>query len=86
MCVVFSGPVSNLLKWKVELMLLQDVRDFVEDDTFVIVECKTCSKMCSVEEFGFPRIIPGMPVFCSLQEVCSYCMDQDKFLVLMSEN
>ena len=64
-------------------MLLQDVRDFVEDDTFIIVECKNCSKMCSVEEFGFPRIIPGMPVSVVHIEVCSYCMDQDKFLGLM---
>ena len=82
MYVVFSGPVSNLLKWKVERMLLQDLRDFVEDETFVIVECKTCSKMCCVEEFGFSRIISGMPVFCSSPKVCSNCMDQDNFLVL----
>ena len=40
----FSGPVSNLIKWKVEGMLLQDLKDFVEDETFVIVKCTTCAK------------------------------------------
>ena len=83
--VVFSGPVSNLLKWKVKGMLLQDLRDFVEDETFVIVECKMCSKMCCVGEFGFSRIIPSMPVFCSSLKVCSNCMDQDNFLVITSK-
>ena len=82
----FSGPVSNLIKWKVEQMLLQDLKDFVEDETFVIVKCTSCAKMCSVEEFGFSRIIPGMPVFCTSEKVCSNCMDQDKFLFLTSKS
>ena len=60
--------------WQIKNILLM---------TFV-VECKTCTEMCSIEDFGFWRIIPGMPGFSSSLNQCSNCMDQDKFLVLTS--
>ena len=37
--ISFSLPAVNLFRWKTELMFMQDLLDFIEDEAFIIVQC-----------------------------------------------
>ena len=61
----------------------KNLRDFMDDKkVYVVVKYSKSDSMCTVEDFGFTRVIPVMPIFSHMMQQCSYCMDEDSFLVI----
>ena len=73
------------INWKLQHCLQEGIRDFKEDKTYIVAECKTCGIMCTIDNYSISGCIPGIPVYCGSIKLCSSCMSPDVFKIMTSD-